>query len=195
MSESGGGKSGVNVGAVVVVVIVVGVIIAAIGINNQQQSPKKEAEKVLKESVEKELTARFTEICDKAGIDHTVAPVGVSKLNGIVERFNRTVSEMSNPFLYAGRMSPIFWIFAYKHSTWIYNRIMHGKLGPHSPFEVVHARRPRFDRLHTLFCDMWEWLPGPKTPGINKGRKLIYLGISETCDTGYLAFEPESRTV
>ena len=28
-------------------------IIAAIGINNQQQSPKKEAEKVLKESVEK----------------------------------------------------------------------------------------------------------------------------------------------
>ena len=141
------------------------------------------------------LTARFTDICDKAGIDHTVAPVGVSKLNGIVERFNRTVSEMSNAFLYAGRMSPIFWIFAYKHSTWIYNRIMHGKLGPHSPFEVVHARRPRFDRLHTLFCDMWEWLPGPKTPGINKGRKLIYLGISETCDTGYLAFEPESRTV
>ena len=53
MSESDGGKSGVNVGAVVVVVIVVGVIIAAIGINNQQQSPKGEGEKVLKESVEK----------------------------------------------------------------------------------------------------------------------------------------------
>ena len=53
MSESGGGKSGVNVGAVVVVVIVVGVIVAAIGINNQKQSPKNEAEKVLKESVEK----------------------------------------------------------------------------------------------------------------------------------------------
>ena len=53
MSENSGGKSGVNVGAVVVVVIVVGVIIAAIGISNQQQSPKNEAEKVLKESVEK----------------------------------------------------------------------------------------------------------------------------------------------
>ena len=53
MSEKSGGKSGVNVGAVVVVVIVVGVIIAAIGISNQQQSPKNEAEKVLKESVEK----------------------------------------------------------------------------------------------------------------------------------------------
>ena len=53
MSESGGGKSGVNVGAVVVVVIVVGVIVSAIGINNQKQSPKNEAEKVLKESVEK----------------------------------------------------------------------------------------------------------------------------------------------
>ena len=53
MSENSGGKSGVNVGAVVVVEIVVGVIIAAIGFSNQQQSPKNEAEKVLKESVEK----------------------------------------------------------------------------------------------------------------------------------------------
>ena len=41
------------------------------------------------------LTARFTDICNKAGIDHTVSPVGVGKLNGVVERFDRTVSEMS----------------------------------------------------------------------------------------------------
>ena len=98
-------------------------------------------------------------------------------------------------FLYQGRMSPIFWVFAYRHATWIYNRILHSTLGSYSPFELVHARRPRFDRLHTLFCDCYEWIPGPKTPGINKGRKMIYLGISETCDVGYLVFEPESRTV
>ena len=31
-------------------------------------------------------------------------------------------------FLYQDRMSPIFWVFAYRHATWIYNRILHSTL-------------------------------------------------------------------
>ena len=95
----------------------------------------------------------------------------------------------------AVEISPVFWIVAYKYYTLIHNRIMHGKLGPHSTFQVPNARRPWFDRLRIVFCDMWEWLPGPKTPGIYQGRYMICLGISYSCDTGYLTFEPESRTV
>jgi hypothetical protein len=34
-----------------------------------------------------------------------------------------------------------------------------------------------------------------QTPGVNKGRKLIYLGESSSCDVGYLGYDPESRTV
>ena len=42
---------------------------------------------------------------------------------------------------------------------------------------------------------MYEWVPSNKTPGINKARKLLYLGESTTCDTGYMGFDPESREV
>ena len=42
---------------------------------------------------------------------------------------------------------------------------------------------------------MYEWIPSNKTPGINKARKLLYLGESTTCDTGYMGFDPESREV
>ena len=136
------------------------------------------------ESAEKKVRAKFEQICAREDIKFSWAPAGMSKINGVAERFQRTVSEMANAFLYQGRMSPIFWVFAYRHATWIYNRILHSTLGSYSPFELVHARRPRFDRLHTLFCDCYEWIPGPKTPGINKGRKMIYLGILETCDVG-----------
>ena len=43
-------------------------------------------------------------------IKFTQAPKGVSKLNGIVERYNRTLSELANAFLYHGRVSPILGI-------------------------------------------------------------------------------------
>ena len=141
--------------------------------------------------------SEFEKVCNRPenNIKFTHAPRGVSKLNGVVERYNRTLSELSNAFLYHGRVSPIFWEYAYRHSNWIYNRLIHSHLGKHSPFEIVFARRPRFDRLRTLFCDMYEWVPSNKTPGINKARKLLYLGESTTCDTGYMGFDPESREV
>ena len=141
--------------------------------------------------------SEFEKVCNRPenNITFTHAPKGVSKLNGVVERYNRTLSELSNAFLYHGRVSPIFWEYAYRHSNWIYNRLIHSHLGKHSPYEIVYARRPRFDRLRTLFCDMYEWVPSNKTPGINKARKLLYLGESTTCDTGYMGFDPESREV
>ena len=101
--------------------------------------------------------SEFEKVCNRPenNIKFTQAPRGVSKLNGVVERYNRTLSELSNAFLYHGRVSPIFWEYAYRHSNWIYNRLIHSHLGKHSPFEIVFARRPRFDRLRTLFCDMY----------------------------------------
>ena len=141
------------------------------------------------------LLSEFEKICVREDITFTQAPKDGSKINGIVERFHRTVGEMANAFLYHGRMSPIFWEFAYRHSNWLYNRLVHSALVKHSPYEIVFAKRPRFDRLRTLFCDMYEWQASNKTPGVNKGRKLIYLGESSGCDVGYLGFDPESRSV
>ena len=141
------------------------------------------------------MQSEFEKICLREDITFTQAPKDGSKINGIVERFHRTVGEMANAFLYHGRMSPIFWEYAYRHSNWIYNRLVHSGLVTHSPYEIVFAKRPRFDRLRTLFCDMFEWQASNKTPGVNKGRKLIYLGESSSCDVGYLGYDPESRTV
>ena len=141
------------------------------------------------------MQSEFEKICLREDITFTQAPKDGSKINGIVERFHRTVGEMANAFLYHGRMSPIFWEYAYRHSNWIHNRLVHSGLVTHSPYEIVFAKRPRFDRLRTLFCDMFEWQASNKTPGVNKGRKLIYLGESSSCDVGYLGYDPESRTV
>ena len=40
---------------------------------------------------------------------------------------------------------------------------------------------------------MYEWQTGNKTPSIDKGSKLTYLGESTTYDTGQMGLVPESR--
>ena len=99
----------------------------------------------------------------------TQAPKDGSKINSIVERFHRTVGEMANAFLYHGRMSPIFWEYAYRYSNWIYNRLVHSGMITHSPYEIVFAKRPRFGRLRTLFC-VYKWQASNKHQALTKGE-------------------------
>ena len=87
--------------------------------------------------------SEFEKICVREDITFTQAPKDGSKINGIVERFHRTVGEMANAFLYHDRMSHIFWEFVYRYSNWLYNRIVHSALVKHSPYEIVYAKRPK----------------------------------------------------
>ena len=52
------------------------------------------------ESAEKKVRAKFEQICAREDIKFSWAPAGMSKINGVAERFQRTVSEMANAFLY-----------------------------------------------------------------------------------------------
>ena len=141
--------------------------------------------------------SQFSTICKRHRIRHRVTPPNKSSLNGIVERHHRTIHEAANSYLYQARLSTAFWSYAIQHANYVKNRISHSKLGPRlTPYEIVHRRRPRYDRIKVFGCDMFEYIPGQtKIPGGNKARKLIYIGVPENSDTGYLGFDPETRTV
>ena len=93
---------------------------------------------------------------------------------------------LANAFLYLSRVSPNYWEHAYRNSN-LKHQSTDTSLG-NFPHEIVYVK-PRFVKL--CFAMMSGRLI-PQTPGINKGRKLIYLGAS-TCDTGHMGFDPESR--
>ena len=80
------------------------------------------------EGAQKKVKAKFEKVCKREDIKFSWVHAGMSKINGVAERFQRTVSEMANAFLYQGRMSPIFWVFAYRQTTWIFNRFLHSTL-------------------------------------------------------------------
>ena len=87
-------------------------------------------------------------------------------------------------------MSPLFWVEAYKYAEFLYNRMTTAGTGEFTPHELVHGKRPRFDRVKVFGCDMYEHLGGlPKVPGGTKARKGFFLGIPSDAPTGYLMYD------
>ena len=74
--------------------------------------------------------------CEREDIEFSWTPTGMSKINGVLEIFQRMISEMVHANLYQDRMSPIFWVFAYRQTTWIFNRILHSTLEVQSFFHA-----------------------------------------------------------
>jgi transposase InsO family protein len=141
--------------------------------------------------------SKFSRLCLKHNIRHRVAPPYNSTLNGMVERAHRSLHEAANAYLYDSGLSPVFWCMAVKHAEYVKNRIPHSALGLRTtPYQVVHLRRPRYDRIKVFGCDMFEFMRlKRKIPGAAKARKLIYIGVPTNGDTGYLGFDIKTRTI
>ena len=143
--------------------------------------------------------SKFGKICKKHKIEHIKTPAYKSRINGKVERYHRTLHEAASAFLYDARLSPIFWPYAVMHAEWIKNRVIHRELGTNiTPHEIVTRRRPRADRVRVFGSDMYEYMHDStekSTPGRARARKLIYLGVPPDSASGYLGFDPTTRSL
>ena len=151
------------------------------------------------EYVQKDSDKTFTEF-ERVGDEYDViveaSPRDGSTGNGSVERYHRTIFEIAPSFLYRSRMLPLFWVEAYKHAEFLYNRMTTTSTGESSPYELVHGRRPRFDRVKVFGCDMYEHLGDlPKVPGGTKARKGFFLGIPSDAPTGNLMYDINAGVV
>ena len=148
----------------------------------------------------KELIGQaFEAVNKKYGIEHTITPPHKSHLNGIVERYHRTIHEAANALLYEAKLNSIMWPYAVAHAEYIKNRMMHSVHGTRiTPYEIVTHRRARADRIRVFGCDMYAYNHSDETKakaGRAKAEKLIYVGVPPDSDSGYLGFDPETRTV
>ena len=148
----------------------------------------------------KELTGEaFKAINSKHGIEHTITPPHKSHLNGVVERYHRTIHEGANALLYEAKLNSIMWPYAAAHAEYIKNRMMHSVHGTRiTPYEIVTHRRARADRIRVFGCDMFCYDHSDETKaraGRPKAEKLIYVGVPPGSDSGYMGFDPVTRTV
>ncbi|GJY30578.1 retrovirus-related pol polyprotein from transposon TNT 1-94 [Tanacetum coccineum] len=88
---------------------------------------------------------QFGEFCDANGITHNFSAPRTPQSNGVVERKNRTLQEMSRTMLNEQSLPQKFWCNAVDTSTYILNRILIRAILGKTPYEILRGRKPTLD--------------------------------------------------
>ncbi|GJZ16017.1 retrovirus-related pol polyprotein from transposon TNT 1-94 [Tanacetum coccineum] len=85
---------------------------------------------------------QFGEFCNTNGITHNFSAPRTPQSNGVVERKNRTLQEMSRTMLNEQSLPQKFWCNAVDTSTYILNRILIRAILGKTPYELLRGRKP-----------------------------------------------------
>ncbi|GJS79099.1 retrovirus-related pol polyprotein from transposon TNT 1-94 [Tanacetum coccineum] len=88
---------------------------------------------------------QFGEFCNANGITHNFSALRTPQSNGVVERKNRTLQEMSRTMLNEQSLPQKFWCNAVDTSTYILNRILIRAILGKTPYELLRGRKPTLD--------------------------------------------------
>ncbi|GJV45047.1 retrovirus-related pol polyprotein from transposon TNT 1-94 [Tanacetum coccineum] len=88
---------------------------------------------------------QFGEFCNANGITHNFSAPRTPQSNGVVERKNRTLQEMSRTMLNEQSLPQKFWCNVVDTSTYILNRILIRAILGKTPYELLRGRKPTLD--------------------------------------------------
>ncbi|GJW78065.1 retrovirus-related pol polyprotein from transposon TNT 1-94 [Tanacetum coccineum] len=88
---------------------------------------------------------QFGAYCDAQGITHNFSAPRTPQSNGIVERKNRTLQEMSRTMVNEQSVPQKFWCNAVDTSTYILNRILIRPILGKTPYEIFRGRKPSLE--------------------------------------------------
>ncbi|GJT10514.1 retrovirus-related pol polyprotein from transposon TNT 1-94 [Tanacetum coccineum] len=88
---------------------------------------------------------QFREFCNANGITHNFSAPRTPQSNGVVERKNRTLQEMSRTMLNEQSLPQKVWCNTVDTSTYILNRILIRAILGKTPYELLRGRKPTLD--------------------------------------------------
>ncbi|GJV08176.1 retrovirus-related pol polyprotein from transposon TNT 1-94 [Tanacetum coccineum] len=88
---------------------------------------------------------QFGEFCNANGITHNFSAPRTPQSNGVVERKNKTLQEMSRTMLNEQSLPQKFWCNAVDTSTYILNRILIRTILGKTPYEILRGKKPTLD--------------------------------------------------
>lgn len=137
----------------------------------------------------------FKDYCDKHGINrHLTAPYSPQQ-NGVVERRNRTLIEMTRSILKHMNMPNYLWGEATRHATYLINRVTTRALNGMTPYECLRGRKPNISHLRVFGCVCYA---RTETAGRRKlddrSRVLVHLG-TEPGSKSYRLYDPLSKRI
>ena len=122
-------------------------------------------------------SAEFNDFCKEYGIvRHLTAPYSPQQ-NGVVERRNRTLMEMSRSLLKHMSLPNHLWGEAVRHATYLINRVATRVLEFQTPYEVFKGRKPNLEHLRIFGCICYAKIETPFPKKLDdRTRALVHLG-------------------
>lgn len=141
------------------------------------------------------VSTAFNEYCEKTGIKrHLTAPY-TPQQNGVVERRNRILLEMTRSIMKHMRVPNYFWGEAIRHSTYLLNRIATRSLKDRTPYELFHEKKPNISHLRVFGCVGYAKVEKVNLKKLDdRSRMLVNLG-TEPGSKAYRLYDPEKRQV
>jgi transposase InsO family protein len=115
------------------------------------------------------------EFCDEKGINHLFSTTYTLEQNGVVERKNRTLIEMSRSMLDEYKVLDSFWDEAINTACHASNRLYCHRFFNKTPYELLKGRKPNISYFQVFGCKCYI---------LRKGSQLSK--FQSKCDEGFL---------
>jgi transposase InsO family protein len=122
---------------------------------------------------------KFNRFYEDAGNEHQLTAPYCPQQNGVVERKNRTVMEMTRCLLHDKGLPKKFWAEAANTSVFLLNRLPTKALQPKTPFEAWFCYKPKLINLNIFGCLCFSYIPQNKRDKLDKKAEVeIFIGYS-----------------
>ncbi len=140
------------------------------------------------------LSDEFTQHLKAKGTEQHLTVHDSPQSNGIAERSNGYLMDMTRAFLISSGLPKYLWAEAHWHAEWVYNRtptkaIPSGK----TPFEMATGRKPNISGLCPWGCRCWVRVKAPEKLG-EHAVEACFVGI-DTEAKGWRIYWPGKRRV
>jgi Reverse transcriptase (RNA-dependent DNA polymerase)/Integrase core domain/gag-polypeptide of LTR copia-type/GAG-pre-integrase domain len=127
----------------------------------------------------------------RKGISHQTSCVGTPQQNGVAERKNRHLLEVTRALLFSANMPKEYWAVAVRTACYLINRLPSRILGFKSPLEKLYDRKIGISHIKVFGCICYVHAQeGNKLDP--RAHKCVFIGYSST-KKGYICFNPDTQ--
>ncbi|RVW71674.1 Retrovirus-related Pol polyprotein from transposon TNT 1-94 [Vitis vinifera] len=138
---------------------------------------------------------KFDKFCVEAGIVHQLTVTYSPQQNGVSERKNRTIMEMTRCLLFEKIMPKCFWAEAVNTAVYLLNRLPTKAVKNKTSFEAWYGVKPAVEHLKVFGSLCYTHVPDVKRDKLDyKAEMGIFLGYSST-SKGYRVFNLKTKKI
>ncbi|KAH9678769.1 hypothetical protein KPL71_025858 [Citrus sinensis] len=144
----------------------------------------------------KEYTSgAFNRFCEEAGIQHQLTTPYTPQQNGVSERRNRFILEMTRCMLHEKNLTKQIWAEAASTAVFLQNRLPTRAVRDKTPFEAWYGYKPSLKFLRIFGCLCFTHVPQISRDKLDK-RALtgIFIGYSSVAKA-YKVFQPQTGKI